>query len=44
MFQAVATGRAECSNGEQFLLKYALLTYAIEPALKAFALHSEVAI
>jgi hypothetical protein len=40
MFRQAAMGLSDYSNGEQFLPKYALLTHAIELALKAFALHS----
>jgi hypothetical protein len=40
MFRQAAMGLSAYSNGEQFLPKYALLTHAIELALKAFALHS----
>ena len=39
-FRAAAARLVDNSNGEQFLPKYALLTHAIELALKAFALHS----
>jgi hypothetical protein len=41
MFRHAAIRLADYSNGEQFLPKYALLTHAIELALKAFRLHSE---
>ena len=40
MFRQAAMGLVSYSNGEQFLPKYALLTHAIELALKAFALHA----
>ena len=40
MFRAAAIRLSDYSNGEQFLPKYAMLTHAIELALKAFALHS----
>ena len=43
MFRNAAGGLVDYSNGEQFLPKYALLTHAIELALKAFALHSVAA-
>jgi hypothetical protein len=40
LFRKAAIGLSDYSGGEQFLPKYALLTHAIELALKAFALHS----
>jgi len=40
MFRQAAIDLPSYSNGEQFLPRYALLTHAIELALKAFALHS----
>jgi hypothetical protein len=40
MFRAAAISLPDISNGEQFWPKYALLTHAIELALKAFAAHS----
>src|SRR5450631_3471470 len=43
MFSSAAIGLVDYSGGEQFLPKYALLTHAIELALKAFALHSVAA-
>ena len=39
MFRNAAAGLPDYSNGEQFWPKYALLTDAIELALKAFAQH-----
>lgn len=39
-FRNAAMNLVDYSNGEQFLPKYALLTHAIELALKAFALYS----
>ena len=41
MFRRAAGELVDYSNGEQFWPKYALLTHAIELALKAFAIHSE---
>ncbi|MGO9683589.1 MAG: hypothetical protein ACLPTZ_13555 [Beijerinckiaceae bacterium] len=40
MFRIATIGLVDSSNGEQFLPKYALLTHAIELALKAFASYS----
>jgi hypothetical protein len=40
MFRAAAVQLPDYSNAEQFWPKYALLTHAIELALKAFAFHS----
>jgi hypothetical protein len=39
MFRRAATELVDYRNGEQFWPKYALLTHAIELALKAFAHH-----
>lgn len=41
MFRDAASSLPDYSNGEQYWPKYALLTHAIELALKAFAWHSE---
>lgn len=40
MFRNAAVSLPDYSNGEQYWPKYALLTHAIELALKAFAWHS----
>jgi hypothetical protein len=40
MFREAAVRLPDYSNGEQFWPKYALLTHAIELALKAFARHA----
>lgn len=40
MFRAAAIPMVDISNGESFWPKYALLTHAIELALKAFAKHA----
>jgi len=40
MFRDAAARLPDYSNGEQYWPKYALLTHAIELALKAFAQHS----
>ncbi len=40
MFRDAAMQLSDYSNGEQYWPKYALLTHAIELALKAFAHHS----
>ena len=40
MFRSAAINLPDISNGEQFWPKYALLTHAIELALKAFVAHS----
>lgn|SRR5262249_47546963 len=41
MFRRAAGELVDYSNGEQYWPKYALLTHAIELALKAFTIHSE---
>jgi hypothetical protein len=43
MFKKAADELVAYSNGEQFLPKYALLTHAMELALKAFAAYSVAA-